>query len=262
MLVSTGADVTSLTRFTVYQLASLLWPGALLYILLASGPTRVSRFLAFAWTFGYLAELGAFSAAAAAGHHELGAFGLHYSPTFLLGLVFFVAFTIEIVEHTTEWRFDGARVTRLTLLLIGCVGAKGLLIPLLLCALTGLLLWRFATSRRIDPTLSLLVASSAILFVALYSFATSRTGSLSWVPFESVRITSLVRTWPVALGLPVALAGVLGVRLLGVVSAIVGVNRPTNAANVWLLLLFLASLGPFYLMGTREYASRRCARRQ
>jgi hypothetical protein len=62
-----GVPVASATLFVGYELAYVLLPGCLLYLLLSPAPGELPRVLALSWPAGYALELGAYALTAALG---------------------------------------------------------------------------------------------------------------------------------------------------------------------------------------------------
>jgi hypothetical protein len=183
--------------------------------------------------------------------------GLHYSPTFLLGLVFFVPFVTAVAQHLAREKCPGARRTGLllVLLLFGASGSKGQLLPLLAGSLLLMTGWVWLWRRRVDRLLLGLGLLAFAALGALYLYGQSRATSIVLDPLASVRAVVLVAPLSTPIALLVSLIGVIGIRVVGLIWAGLRVKDDRAGPHAWCLALILTALVPFYLteMGSSQY---------
>jgi hypothetical protein len=181
------------------------------------------------------------------------------SPTFLLGLVFFVAALTLIGERIKSgeairpaWR----EWTLVAILLVACGGAKP---PALSVLGGGVLLaggWLWWERKR--PDLNALTAFAAIVAVFVTYYTVTYRHSvfgLGLHPFKSYGDMAWVHDlrsaigdgagWP--LGVLLGALGLFGPALVGLV-ALFGLRRKLDAGRVFLLAVLLAGLGAFTLV--------------
>lgn len=102
--------------------------------------------------------------------------GLWLSPSYLLGLVFFVP-TVAVLALLTSSEVRGPGVwVVLSLLAVGCAGAKATITPVLVGGLIGLVAWTLIRERRLD-TLALGAGAVVVGAWAAFYAATYRSGS-------------------------------------------------------------------------------------
>jgi hypothetical protein len=185
--------------------------------------------------------------------------GIWFSPTFLLGLVFFVPAVTLIAERLdsdegvrTGWK----RWVLIGLFLVGCGGAKATILSVLLGALVLLLGLRWTKARRVGPNGLMALASVGIAFLAYYLaiYRHSALG-LGWDPLGSIAamgwITDLRNSigngigWP--LGVVLGTLGLFGAQLAGL-PVLIALRRRLTERRVLLLALFIVGLGPFYFL--------------
>ena len=184
--------------------------------------------------------------------------GLWYSPTFLLGLMFFVPLVIMLVELVAgpnrnsrfEWALFG-------ILFAGACGAKAAIPPVVI---GGLALFVFTQRRlRRADAIALSVATSvfATFTVTMYrggdagmrldlaaatvgSVASHVVAALSWLPHAIA----------VAIGVVVGTVGLFAAPLSGL-AWFAGRRARLHAAHVLLLCLFAVGLIPYFLIVIR-----------
>ncbi len=190
------------------------------------------------------------------------------SPTFLLGLILFVPALVLIAEvcgvaaapdeRRSEWLV-------LALLLAGCAGAKGAILPVLAGGLTVLLVWRLLTARRLDreasAALLLTGAITAASYFVVYRGASEGLhlldrGTAGGIPlimslaksFERIAVVSVL-FWLIA-NLVVVLMFSAG-PLIGLACP---QARDWPRATALLLGMFLAGLVPFFFAFAPGYS--------
>ena len=177
--------------------------------------------------------------------------GLIYSPTFLLGLVVFIPFAAAVATRQEE-RFDARRFIALFLLLVGCAGTKGQVVPMLCAALAAFVGWVAIRERRFEGSTFLLAVAAGALVVAVYAFAQQRTTSISFHPLAR---TPTATTLPGPIPWVLGFAGLVGIRAIGLLGSIPAVWRRASSGTTWLALLASAGIVPTYLfdMGSGEF---------
>ncbi len=185
--------------------------------------------------------------------------GIWFSPTFLLGLVFFVPAVTLIAERLDSnegVRAGSKRWVLIGLFLIGCGGAKATILSVLLGALVLLLGLRWAKARHVGPNGLMALASVGVAFLVYYLaiYRHSALG-LGWDPLGSIGamgwITDLRNSigngigWP--LGVVLGTLGLFGAQLAGL-PVLIALRRRLTERRILLLALFIVGLGPFYLL--------------
>lgn len=182
------------------------------------------------------------------------------SPSFLLGVVFFVPVLLVLVDLVVDRSWSRREMGLLALLLFGCAGAKATILPVLVGGLVLLLVWRFLRERRMHPPTFIALGFAACVYVAASLLVYDAAGSygLSFDPPGAVRqMPALalftpdppgglpgVMDWMVAGGL--GLAGAYALFLLGA-AAYLRRERPLPIAVVLLISIALAGAAPFLL---------------
>jgi hypothetical protein len=187
------------------------------------------------------------------------------SPSFLMGLMFFVPAVILLHElcvspSQRHGRELGLWIV-LTLLLVGCVGAKATTVPVISGGLVLYLLWRLITYRRLDrPAAAALAVSLAVYVLAwLLVYRGAGSGGLTLHPPGAVRqmgAIAHVRSqlggqlgaldslfW--ALATPVGLAGAYGAALCGLVWTFKLRREPAPRGHALLLSVLIAGIVPY-----------------
>jgi hypothetical protein len=184
------------------------------------------------------------------------------SPTFLLGLLVFIPVVVLLHERLvpsaqhdgspTEWILVGV-------LLCGCSGAKGTILPVVVGGLALLGVWRWLTARRLGPglvpALALSVGALVVSYALLYRGGGSgvqlkplRSGvetfaGQAFAPEAGAALGTQLLLYPVG---TVVTAITLMLALVGLAWAL---RRPRGLDNTraWLLALLLTSVGIFFL---------------
>jgi hypothetical protein len=184
------------------------------------------------------------------------------SPSFLLGLVLFVPLIVLLHERlvpTEPQRRAVGEWILVALLLAGCAGAQGAILPVVLGGLILLGAWRWVTSNRLGagliPAVALCGGALAISYVLLYSGAgtgleikplesgVETLAGRTFAPEVDAGLTAKVVLYPIA----AAVASVtLMLALVGVVFALRRSPR-LNDTKVWLLALLCTSVGIFFM---------------
>lgn len=201
---------------------------------------------------------------------------LFVSPTFFFGMVFCGALLIAVWDAVRARRLGVLRWLWLLLLAAAGTGAKGTVLPVILCALGLWALWRLVHERRIPWRL---VGFGVVLgagFVVVYEPTMSawRTGDAAWRPFHVFQLSSFWKqhlpVWQQALAgwLPagaaktlasvacaaVVFAGTCGIRLLALPYLFRrGDARRDRVLVTWLGAFFAASAGMGVLMELNSY---------
>lgn len=179
---------------------------------------------------------------------------LYDSPSYLLGLVLFMAALIVLYEQLVSERSPPALGwVLLTLLLVGCAGAKATILPVLLGGLGLYVLW-----TRLDRRAAWALALTAAVFVATYWLIYhGEGGGLHANPPGSIRLMSAIQYGDMrfggSIGHPlfwvgasiVGLVGFCGATLAGIPAVLTSKLRRARS-TVLLLALLLASLVPFF----------------
>lgn len=191
---------------------------------------------------------------------------LFVSPTFYFGMVFCGALLLA-VAHCVRLTGCGPRHF-LWVLLLGCAGtgAKGTVLPVVICALVLWILWRVLRERRLPLRLLGIAVCLAVAFSAVYvpTMSQWKTGNAFFRPYHVFELTGFWRenlpvfsqwaaTWlparvavwfgPFACAC-VVFAGTCGVRLLAIPFLVMPRRRPGEPMLIgWLGSFFFASAG-------------------
>lgn len=201
---------------------------------------------------------------------------LFVSPTFFFGLVFCGALLIAVARCLRLTRCDARHYVWLLLLGTAATGAKGTVLPVLLCALGLWTLWTWFRDRRLPVRAVILGVCLTVAFFVVYipMMSAWRTGDAALRPFHVFQLATFWKTmlpvwqqglarWlpdPIALPLGatgcaiVVLAGTLGVRLIAV-PYLLWVDRTRRDPQLvpWIGAFFIASLGMGSLMELNSY---------
>lgn len=204
---------------------------------------------------------------------------LYVSPTFLFGLVFFAALLAAIA---TQPRMRGSHLAWIALLAAAGTAAKGSVLPVVLVATAGWLVWQWIAERRCPRNTILIGAILSAAFATVYgaTMAAWGAGDARLLPFRlceisgcweqhAIPITRFLKhtlhapdlgTWlgRIITGLWVV-AGTAGVRMLAVPFAFARHNSERSAVVQWLaaaaisaalfgLLLHFDSDGEIYFL--------------
>ena len=201
---------------------------------------------------------------------------LFVSPTFFFGMIFCGALVLVIARCARTEQFDARQVIWLLLLGTAGTGAKGTVLPVLICALGLWAGWRWLRERRLPLLPILFGAVLAVAFVVVYlpTMSAWRTGDAAWRPFHVFQLTQFWKQYlapwqsglaqwlpePLAATLAkvacaaVVFAGTCGIRLLALPYLFWGDLERRDAALVsWLGAFFAASAGMGVLMELNSY---------
>jgi hypothetical protein len=181
------------------------------------------------------------------------------SPTFLLGLVFFVPAITLLAERLTtgeSLRAGWRQWLLLCMFLIACSGAKATILPVVLGALAITIALRWWTTRRVEANALAAVGAAALSLLVFYLLIYRHSSlGLGLEPFGSYAnmawVTDLRHAigdgigWP--LGVTLATLGLFGPQLAGL-GAFFLLRRRLDTRRLFLLALFVVGLGPFVLM--------------
>lgn len=200
---------------------------------------------------------------------------LFVSPTFFFGMVYCGALLLAVDYCARQKRCTGWHVAWLGLLAAAGTGAKGTLLPVMLCALALWFGWRWARERTFPQRLAVFGVVMGLAFAAVYAVTMSswRTGDAAFRPFHVFELTEFWRTYlplwqqglarwlPDALAHPLAalacasvvFAGTCGVRLLAIPYLWWGQRRGQEPLVAWLGAFFVASASMGLLMELNSY---------
>lgn len=201
---------------------------------------------------------------------------LFVSPTFFFGLVFCGALLIAIARCLRVTRCDARHYVWLLLLGTAATGAKGTVLPVLLCALGMWTAWTWLRYRRLPVRAIVLGTCLTVAFFVVYipMMSAWRTGDAAFRPFHVFQLTTFWKAnlpiwqqglahWiPQSVAAPlgatgcalVVLAGTLGVRLIAI-PYLLWVDRTRRDRQLVPLIgaFFVASLGMGSLMELNSY---------
>jgi hypothetical protein len=191
------------------------------------------------------------------------------SPTFLLGLLVFIPTVVLLYELSAartaaEWARRNGVV--LTLLLVGCAGAKASILPVLAGGLGIVLLWQLLSRRLHAPAVAAFAAVAAVSGVAyllIYGGSGEASGTKGGVaPFgafaQMVEIQELRPHLPDALHFQplvriletgVGMAGMMGASVIGLVAFALLRRRPWPDRDVLLIGFVATAFGLFSFLG-------------
>ncbi len=195
---------------------------------------------------------------------------LYQSPSFVLGLVFFLPAVLLLKDlldpARPPWRWRDWLI--LLLLLIGAGGAKVTILPLLVGSLCLFALWQLWTSRRLSAAVAQAIGAVVLVmggfYLAQYRGHSSGTSIDPFGATDSMLGTHLVKSWlsgaPGPLGsaalLDVAgtvagLTALLAAPLIGLPFLLRSIGR-LEARHAWLLALFASGLAGFLLIDPQQ----------
>ncbi len=198
------------------------------------------------------------------------------SPTFFFGLTFCGALLIAVAQCLQSARCGIVSYVWLLCLAAAGTGAKGTVLPVIICALGMWTAWSWGRERRVPWRALGLGTCLVVGFALVYIPAMSswRTGDAAFRPFHALEITQFwrdfQRAWTVLLSqwLPaglakwlvsggcaaIVLAGTLGVRLLAVPYLFWHDAKGRDPVlTAWLGAFFFASLGMGMLLELNSY---------
>ena len=201
---------------------------------------------------------------------------LFVSPTFFFGMIFCGALLIAIAQGVRAERCTAGHYAWLLLLGTAGTGAKGTVLPVLLCALGLWAAWRWWRERRLPVRLIGFGVCLAVAFALVYlpTMSQWRTGDAAWRPFHVFQLTAFWKqqlpAWTqwLAQWLPgaaaatiaslacaaVVFAGTCGVRLLAIPYLFWGDLEKRDRLLVgWIGAFFIASAGMGMVMELNSY---------
>lgn len=258
MIVPLGAVLVAQVYVLGRRVSRSPWGGVVAALLLVAA-SEVS----FASSYGRTLFLGLFVR------------WLFVSPTFFFGMIFCGALLLAVDQCVRVDRCRIGHVVWLGLLAAAGSGAKGTLLPVLLCGLALWFGWRWWQDRRFPLRLAIFGVVMGLAFGAVYSATMSswNTGDAAFRPFHVFQLTEFWKiylpVWRQALGqwLPVSVAaplatlacavvvfaGTCGVRLLAIPFLCWGARKTSDPLAGWLGAFFLASTGMGLLMELNSY---------
>ena len=201
---------------------------------------------------------------------------LFVSPTFFFGMIFCGALLMAVAQCSRLSRCGWRHYVWLLVLGTAGTGAKGTVLPVLLCALALWAAWRWATERRVPRRVVWFGLVLTVAFAVVYvpTMSEWRTGNAAWRPFHVFQLTgfwkeylSPLTLW-LTLWLPAGVAGVVasvacaavvffgtcGVRMLAIPYLLGGdVEKRDRLLVGWVGAFFVASAGMGMLMELNSY---------
>jgi hypothetical protein len=201
---------------------------------------------------------------------------LFVSPTFFFGMIFFGALLIAIAHCARLTRCTARHYLWLVVLGTAGTGAKGTVLPVLICALGLWVAWRWWRERHWPGRVILFGICLVLAFAVVYvpTMSAWRTGDAAWRPFHVLQLTAFWKqhlpAWTLWLAqwLPngaaawiagllcaaIVFAGTCGVRLLTIPYLFWGDLERRDSLLVGLLgAVFIASAGMGMLMELNSY---------
>jgi hypothetical protein len=200
---------------------------------------------------------------------------LFVSPTFFFGMIYCGALLLAVAQCARLQRCGARHYLWLLLLAAAGTGAKGTVLPVLVCAMGLWVVWKWIHERRPPMRLISFGACLTVGFVTVYYVTMSawRTGDAGLNPFHVFELTAFWRhylpRWEQWLGewLPpfmaepvasvacgvVVFAGSCGVRLLAIPYLFSQQARRRGPWVPWLSACFIASAGMGLLMELNSY---------
>ena len=201
---------------------------------------------------------------------------LFVSPTFFFGMVYCGALLLAVRRCERLARCDARHYGWLILLGTAGTGAKGTLLPVMVCALGLWAMWRWWRTGRVLLRITGLAAclAGAFLVVYFHTMSSWHTGSARLSPFHVFQLTGfwkqhlpewtqlLTRVLPAVVASPLAqvacavvvFAGTCGVRLLAIPYLFWGDLEKRDTMLVgWMGAFFAASAGMGLLMELNSY---------
>jgi hypothetical protein len=258
MVVPLGVVLIAQTYLMGRRISRSPWGGVLAaLLLLVAGET------AFAGSYGHPMFLGLFAR------------WLFVSPTFFFGMIFCGALLLAVVHCERMARLRAGHYAWLFLLAAAGTGAKGTVLPVIICALGLWALWRAARERRIPVRLMAYGCALGAGFSVVYLEAMSswNTGDAAFRPFHVFQLTEFWKTylpaWQMTIEqwLPTMIAGPLakttcalvvftgtcGVCMLAIPCLFLGARKGRDPLVDWLGAFFLAATGMGLLMELNSY---------
>ena len=258
MVVPLGAVLVAQAYMMGRRVARSPWGGVIAALLLV-----VAGEASFAGSYGQLMYLGLFAR------------WLFVSPTFFFGMIFCGALLLAIAHCARLARCGVQHHAWLFLLAAAGTGAKGTVLPVLICALGLWVGWRWARERRFPGRLVAigLGLGGAFALVYLATMSSWRSGGAAFRPFHVFELTEFWKTYlpvaqqalgqwlPAMLARPVAalgcalvvFAGTCGVRLLAIPYLCWDARRSRDPLVGWLGAFFIASTAMGLLMELNSY---------
>jgi hypothetical protein len=191
---------------------------------------------------------------------------LYLSPTFLLGLICFIPLVLELstLLNSSAVALSQSRNWLLvSLLLVGCGGAKGSILPVIAGGLALYLAWDCWAVRRTNLPALLALGLTLVTLTAFFGFMYGNSGiGASVHPLASIYAMQLfsrlsiivpdatiVRLLFVFLFVIVAFLGLMGIRAVGLAGLLWRERARLPRTQAWLMSLFLISLVPYYGLG-------------
>ncbi len=120
---------------------------------------------------------------------------LYHSPTFFFGVVFFGTIVLAVWIVREEKKLTYRHVLWLILLAIAGTGAKGTVIPTVLCSFAWLTLWLWVREghtpwRKLNIGLCLFVPFVVVYIITMYSWG---TGEASFSPMTTLKLSAFWR---------------------------------------------------------------------
>ncbi len=197
------------------------------------------------------------------------------SPTFFFGLIFCGALLLAVAQCDRLSGCGIAHYAWLLLLAAAGTGAKGTVLPVIICALGLWFVWRWASERRFPVRLALYgcMLGAGFAMVYIVTMSSWRTGDAAFRPLHVFQLTEFWKTylpaWEAALSqwLPaivatplatltcalIVFAGTCGVRLLAIPYLLGAAGRRRDPLVAWLGAFFLASTAMGLLMELNSY---------
>ncbi len=180
-------------------------------------------------------------------------FSIYDSPSYVLGLLMFLAALVVLYEQLSAERSPSRRGWLvLTLLLIGCAGAKATILPVLL---GGLVLYLVRYRGRDRPAAVALALTASTFLLTYWLLYAGGSGGLhvelpgsvrlmTAVQYAGSRLSTTPLFWIVAS--VVGLVGFAGAILAGLPAALASADVRRLRAVALLPALLLCSFGPFF----------------
>ncbi len=258
MVVPLGAVMLTQAYVLGRRLARSPWGGVIAALLVV-----MAGEVSFAESYGQPMYLGLFAR------------WLFVSPTFFFGMIFCGALLLAVAHCERLTRCGVQHHAWIFLLAAAGTGAKGTVLPVLICALGIWVMWRWSRERRFPGRLVAFGFSfgGAFALVYLATMSSWRTGDARFNPLHVFQLTEFWKTylpvWQSSLGsvLPAAVAtplgtlicaivvfaGTCGVRLLAIPYLCWAGRQSRDPLVGWLGAFFIASTGMGLLMELNSY---------
>lgn len=258
MIVPLGAVMVAQAYLLGRRVSRSPWGGVLAALLLVMAGEA-----SFAGSYGEPMYLGLFAR------------WLFVSPTFFFGMIFCGALLLAIAHCDRLARCGVWHHAWLFLLAAAGTGAKGTVLPVIICALGLWIGWRWLRERRFPGRLVAFGFGLSGGFAVVYwaTMSSWRTGDAAFNPFHVFQLTGFWKTYlpaleqafgqwlPASVALPAAtlacalvvFAGTCGVRLLAIPYLFWGSRRSRDPLVGWLGSFFIAATGMGLLMELNSY---------